>query len=152
MIEQLHTRISNIKKADSDEKIRFELYSIVTAFLLSTEIFSRNSQIKDFLTTSNQVFKNIKPYAYDNRTVLLGQVLRIIKEETKGSNYNFALDIKNYLEEILSTISLNDNFSKSKSETDNLRVKEIDGKNKQNAEKKRKNYTDSLFDRFKRGE
>ncbi|WP_342042840.1 hypothetical protein [Bacillus sp. OTU2372] len=153
MIEHLHTRVSNIKKADSDEKIRFELYSIVTAFLLSTEIFNRNSQIKDFLISSNQNFKNIRPYAYHSRAILLGQVLKIIKKETKLFNYNFALDIKNHLEEALNNVSLNENLLKSKSENNNLRDSDIDvEKDKLSVEKKHKNYTDSLFNRFKRGE
>lgn len=139
MLENLYAKVSNIKKSDSDEKIKLEVYSVVTAFILSTKVFDRNIKIKEFLDSSNKNFGEFKPYVYDNRSLILGKVLRIVEAENKLFNYNFALDIKNHLEEINKEDEINS-------------LKNKDNSKKKTTIKKDKNYTDSLFSRFKRGE
>lgn len=135
----LKERVSTIKKADSEDKIRHEMYSIITSLILSKEVFNKNKKIKEFLVECHPVFKTYGDYLFDNRTLLLGKILREIKEQDKKFLYHFALDIK---EELIKYID--------KENTEDIVSNEyqISEKNK----KGNKNYTDALFQRFKREE
>lgn len=140
MIENLYAKISSIKKSDSEERIKLELYGVVISFLLSTDIFTKNNKIKDFLISSHSIFEEIRPYAYDSRTILIGRVLRIVESQNKLFNYNFTLDIKSHIEKFMAenNIRIEDKSSESKN------------KNTESKNEKKQNYTDKLFDRFKR--
>jgi hypothetical protein len=141
MIKNIFEKVSKIRKADSEDKIKLELYGVVSGFLLS-EIFERNSEIKDFLENSNDKFKEIKPYVYLSKTLIIGRISREIEKESKLFNYNFALDIKAYIENWIKETDDSDVIEEPNKKSDNLKKDDI----------KKKNYTDSLFDRFKRGE
>lgn len=133
----IHEKINTIKKSDSEEKIRVELFSIVTYIVLSKEIFPRNSNIKEFIEKVDDDFKNYKSYLYDSRTILLARILKDMSLKEKKFLYHFSLDIKKLLQEISVSqeISLTGSIERGKE-----------------AKKDNGNYTDSLFDRFKRGE
>ncbi|QDQ01176.1 hypothetical protein FOH38_12330 [Lysinibacillus fusiformis] len=137
----LKERVSTIKKADSEEKIRFEMYSIVTSLILSKEVFNRNINIKEFLDECHPIFKTYGDYLFDNRTLLLGKILREMKEQDKKFLYHFALDIK---EELIRCID-KENNEDTPSNVNQISVKNNKGKNNNN-------YTDALFQRFKREE
>lgn len=141
MIKHIYEKVSKIRKADSEDKIKIELYGVVSSLLLS-EIFNRNNEIKDFLENSNDKFKEIKPYVYLSKTLIIGRISREIEKESKLFNYNFALDIKAYIENWIKETDDGDVIEEPNRKSDNLKKDDI----------KKKNYTDSLFDRFKRGE
>jgi hypothetical protein len=141
MIKNIYEKVSKIRKADSEDKIKLELYGVVSSFLLS-EIFKRNSEIKDFLENSNDKFKEIRPYVYLSKTLIIGRISREIEKESKLFNYNFALDIKAYIENWIKETDDSGVIEEPNKKSDNLKKDDI----------KKKNYTDSLFDRFKRGE
>lgn len=142
MIKYIYEKVSKIKKADSEDKIKLELYGVVSSFLLSEEIFKRNSEIKDFLENSSDKFKEIKPYVYLSKTLIIGRISREIEKESKLFNYNFALDIKAYIENWIKETDDSDVIEEPNRMSDTLKKNDI----------KKKNYTDSLFERFKRGE
>ncbi|QUW21362.1 hypothetical protein JSQ81_16365 [Sporosarcina sp. Marseille-Q4063] len=129
-------KINMIRKSDSEDKIRVELYSIITFMILSTEIFPKNIDIKRFLIDKDDIFKEFRPYLYASRTILLARILRVISSKEKRFLYNFSLDLKSKLDE----------FSESENSG-----KLIVGKSSERS-RKSKNYTDSLFERFKREE
>ncbi|MBU7595728.1 hypothetical protein [Metabacillus halosaccharovorans] len=139
MIKLIFDKVSKIRKADSEDKIKIELYGVVSSFLFSKEIFKRNSDIKVFLENSNDKFKEIKPYVYVSKTLIIGRILREIEKESKLFNYNFALDIKSYLEDLIKQRDLLEEDNKKSEKLKNNDINKI-------------NYTDSLFDRFKRGQ
>ena len=128
-------KINNIKKSDSEDRIRTDLYSIVAFVILSEDIFSKNADIRDFLNDKD-VFKEFRPYLYFNRNLLLGRMLRVISEQDKRFLYHFSLDLKSILNKDLKSegkyeIEFNQEIKKGSNEI---------------------NYIDSLFDRFKRKE
>lgn len=141
MIKIIYEKVSKIRKADSEDKIKLELYGVLSSFFLS-EIFDRNSEIKDFLENSNDKFKEIKPYVYLSKTLIIGRISREIEKESKLFNYNFALDIKAYIENWIKETDDSDVIEEPNKKSDNLKKDDV----------KKKNYTDALFDRFKRGE
>ncbi|MFC4389264.1 hypothetical protein ACFOZ1_15895 [Gracilibacillus marinus] len=142
MIKNIYEKVSKIKKADSEDKIKLELYGVISSLLLSG-IFEKNSEIKDFLENSNDKFKEeIKPYVYLSKTLIIGRISREIEKESKLFNYNFALDIKAYIENWIKETDDSDVIEEPNKKSDNLKKDDI----------KKKNYTDALFDRFKRGE
>lgn len=132
MSQRLYSRVTDIKKSSSEEFIKTELYSVLTEFILSDKIFKRNFQIKHFLEDVDPYFsKELLPYVYDNRALLLGRVLKIVSIQDKNFNYNLVSDIKSYLK-----------IFNSKEET------EIINSNLIYSEKE--NYTDKLFKKHKR--
>lgn len=129
-------KVMDIRKSDSEEKIRLELYSVVSYMILSTDIFPNNIDIKNFLENKDKVFKEFKPYLYLSRTILLGRVIKTINVQEKRFLYNFSLDLK---EKLLNELESTENKSD--------KIKITKEKNPNNP-----NYTDSLFNRFKREE
>ncbi|WP_411347503.1 hypothetical protein [Paenibacillus sp. WLX2291] len=140
----LYNRISRIRKADSEENLRFEMYAIVTAFILSKEIFKKNIDIQSFIENvqepnsveEKEKFKNYRPYIYDSRSVLLSRVLRKIEKGEKQFLYHFALDIRSHIEKQYDSI-IYEKSKETRSNEGDKRASSI-------------NYTDSLFEKFKR--
>lgn len=138
MLKQLYIQVSSIKKTQSEETIKIELFSIMTSFILSEEIFKRNFQIKNFLENANPYFeKELLPYVYDNKALILGRVLRIIEKQDKNFNYNLVLDIKRFL---------------NKFHADDINTHTEPQRKTVRKKIAKENYTDKLFERFKRGE
>lgn len=130
MIHMLYKKVSNIKRAQSKERIKMDLYGIVIVFLLDKNLFKRNIDIKDFLNQTSPIFNNFKPYVFRSRTILIGRVLRILEKEDKMFCYNFSIDIKTFIEKYFEVLDETNIDNKSENESE-------------------QNYTDKLFKRFK---
>lgn len=131
MIHTVYKKVTGIKRGQSKEKIKMELYGIVIVFLLDKELFKRNIDIKEFLNQTSPIFNSFKPYVYRSRTILIGRVLRVIEKEDKMFCYNLSMDIKTFIEKYFDMIDKVNMDNKLESESE-------------------ENYTDKLFKRFKR--
>ena len=68
-------KINRLKFISLEESLRYDLFSIFTALLLSKEFFKKNCEIKDFLN-SNGI--EIKDYVAKSRTNMLARTLLYI--------------------------------------------------------------------------
>lgn len=80
-------KLSNINKKSNIELLRTELFSIATIILLSKHYFPKNENIKPLLEKLNLSFSQ-KDYILKNRALILGKVLREIKEADKDKLFN----------------------------------------------------------------
>lgn len=134
-LEKLRHLLQSIKNIKNEDIFRSESYSIFILFLLSTEIFTHNPNIKEFLEKNSEFNSflikyemELKEYLFKSRTVLIGRFIRIIeKAEIK--------DLKLILK-IIQEIAF---FESKGSKTIN------------NGNKNEENYYDSLLGQFKRG-
>lgn len=132
----LYEKVNSIKKSDSEDKIRMELFSIFTHLVLSKSIFPRNSDLKDFVDSIDKEFKAYRPYLYNSRTTLLARILKDINNKEKINLYHLSLDLKKFVSEVI----VEDQMSQTSNKNTNISTNE------------KNNYTDSLFRRFKRGD
>lgn len=128
-------KIGTIKKNKSEEYMRSELFSVLPYVILDTKLFKRNSDIREFLIKCDDSFSEYKDYLFASRTMLLSKIIRSLISAEKFLIYNMILEIKKLVE--------NERIEDSRPDT----IK------KNNASmRKRKNYTDELFNQFERGE
>lgn len=128
-------KIGAIKKNKSEEYMRSELFSVLPYVILDTKLFKRNSDIKEFLIKCDDSFLEYKDYLFASRTVLLSKIIRSLIKAEKFLIYNMVLEIKKLIE----------NERIENSSTDTI-------KKNHTSIRKRKNYTDELFNQFERGE
>lgn len=135
-LEKLRVLLKSIKNTKNDDIYRSESFSIYITFFLSTEIFSSNFNVKDFLE-KNLEFKSftkkydmdLKDYLFKSRTTLVGRLIRIIeKAETN--------DLKAIMK-VIYDIAF-------------FELKNVSSKNYPQYDEK-DNYYDSLLSQFKRG-
>lgn len=67
--------LSKLSNKTGESRLRFELISIITVLLLSTELFKRNNDVEDFLKLSNIEFKE---YVYRSRTLVIARMNKFI--------------------------------------------------------------------------
>ncbi|MGR6904772.1 hypothetical protein [Lysinibacillus sp. BSL11] len=134
-LEKLRHLLQSIKNIKNEDIFRSESYSIFVLFLLSTEIFTYNPNIKEFLEKNSEFNSflikyemELKEYLFKSRTVLIGRFIRIVEKA----------DIKD-LKLILKIIQEIAFFESKGSKTIN------------NGNKNEENYFDSLLGQFKRG-
>lgn len=130
----VRNKLMNIKKTSSEEHIRTELFSILPYFIFDTTLFKRNIYIKDFLIRCDSFFYEYKDYVYASRTLLLSKIIRTVSESDKLFMYNMILEIR-----------------KLDLEEKDVEKINVERSKKSRATKKRKNYTDELFNQFERG-
>lgn len=128
-------KLGAIKKNKSEEYMRSELFSILPYVILDTKLFKRNSNIREFLIKCDDSFLEYKDYLFASRTILLSKIIRSLIEAEKFLIYNMILEIKKLIENEIIEDSRLDSIKK-----DHTSIK------------KRKNYTDELFNQFERGE
>ena len=115
--------------------MRSELFSILPYVILDTKLFKRNSNIREFLIKCDDSFSEYKDYLFASRTILLSKIIRSLIKAEKFLIYNMILEIKKLIENEIIENSRLDSIKKDHSSI-----------------KKRKNYTDELFNQFERGE
>ena len=135
-LEKLRVLLKSLKTIKNEEIYRCESFSIYVTFFLSTEIFTNNYNVKDFLD-KNSEFKSfaqkyemdLKDYLFKSRTNLVGRLIRIIEK----AEINDLKTIINVIYDIAF-----------------FEIKSSSSKNSSNF-KTKGNYYDSLLEQFKRG-
>lgn len=107
-MELLIKRIKLIDNRSKDDVIRLELYATLISYLLSTEAFKSNKDIKEFIELL-ELKKELKEYVYKSRTQI---VARICREIEKGEREMLLHNVKVLKHHALSLES--DNNEKSK--------------------------------------
>lgn len=128
-------KISTVKKNKSEEFMRSELFSILPYVILDTNLFKKNIDIREFLIRCDDSFSKYKNYLFASRTVLISKIIRSLIKADKFFIYNMILEIKN----LIASQNIKENNVETNKKT-NISIK------------KRKNYTDELFNQFERGE
>ncbi|KAB2952163.1 hypothetical protein F9B85_10140 [Heliorestis acidaminivorans] len=135
-LEKLRNLLQSLKNVKNDDIYRSKAYSIYVIFLLSTEIFKNNIDVKDFFEKNPEFLlfikkykMELKDYLFNSRTVLVGRFIRIIQKAEIAD-----------LKAIMKVIQ---NIAFFEAKNTNL----INNKLKDNEE----NYYDSLLKQFKRG-
>lgn len=127
----LKSKFSKIKKESISDELRYEIYPILTAMLISKEIFKFNRDTRTFIESMNIEFRE---YIFGNRALLVGKILM---EVQKADDH----ELRRYCEAIGLFISnLNDDFASYKSE----------GTVRDEMKKDKENYMKTLLDKYSR--
>lgn len=129
ILGDLKIKIKQLQDINNQDLIKYELYAIMTTFILSKEIFKNNNEVNNFL---NQFGISFKDYVLKTRTLMLAKTLRFIEKGDvnslelfknilkdvylKDTNYNTNSGQKNkktssdnYMNDILNKYSRNKN-------------------------------------------
>lgn len=135
-LELLRKLTKSLRHTKVSDFYRSETYNVFIVFFLSTEIFKKNTEIKEFLE-KNFEFKsflikydiNLKDYLFKSRTVLVGRFIRVVQKAEVE-------DLKTIMK-VIHDIAFFEANNKIKASTPKSDSK--------------KNYYDSLLEQFKRG-
>lgn len=84
----------SLDKKTNEDKLRIQLYSLMTSVLLSKSIFKKNSDISSFLQKCNIDFKE---YVYRSRTAIIARTIRVIESSSKEELIFIVDNLKNVL-------------------------------------------------------
>lgn len=82
MKELLIYNINNLDSRLKEEELKIGLYSTLIPFLLSFDFFKYNIDIQIFLENL-KLKKEIKPYVYNSRTLIVAKIAREIEKFNK---------------------------------------------------------------------
>ncbi|WP_462392619.1 hypothetical protein [Clostridium cadaveris] len=123
-------RINKIQDINNEELLRYELYSILTAILLSTEEFRSNKEIGPFLNLLNL---NFKEYVMKSRTNIISRTLRNIEK----ADLNTLQLYKKVLKELYTNSKDNE-------------IKEKDIKQNKDKKQNKDNYMSDILNKYSR--
>ncbi|WP_026826483.1 MULTISPECIES: hypothetical protein [Exiguobacterium] len=79
MNNYLDKKIQKLSTDKDEIQLKMDLYSTMIPFLLSTDNFSRNNEIKDF-TNRLKLKEEMKDYLFASRTQVAGRIVREIED------------------------------------------------------------------------
>ena len=118
--------------ANSKAERKTLFIGIVANTILSTQLFSKNISLKEYVQMYEKVSKKNEPfkdYLFASRTMLLSRVLRIIIEDVDNENINKVikqhLDFMENLERKLLNSNHSNRVSKNNSDQNSSLIKEM---------------------------